>query len=181
MAQNDDAVLQIGSGNFYRAVVGTAPPEDLTDIEVAWSEIGHTSLEDILSMSSEGGEVTTLGTLQKKTLRQARSSLVESWNFNLQQWDEDGVKLYFGSNAAELDVDSIWLTVPDTPVATESAFLVVVTDGVRYFGMYAPKAELFRGDDFSLEDTESLSSLPIQVTPLNHSDNDFKFAVTPLA
>lgn len=180
MGLNDDAVLQVGTGHFYRGTVGAAAPTDLSAPGVAWTEIGHTSLEDIFSTSSDGGEVTTLGTLQKKTLRQAYSPRTESFAFNLAQWDEDALKLYFGSNAAPIETESIWLGVPDTPAPTESSFLACFTDGVDWFGFYAPKANLYRGDDMEIGDTESLSLLPITVTPLNHSTNTWKYAVTPM-
>ena len=64
MALNDDATLVIGSGNYLIAEVGTAIPADLTNPATPWDNIGHTSLEDIMSISSDGGDATVLGTLQ---------------------------------------------------------------------------------------------------------------------
>lgn len=181
MALDDTSVLQIGTGHFYRGEVGAAAPTALGTIDSeVWTEIGHTSLEDILAFASEGGDATTLGTLQKKVLKTAYSARVETFTFNLQQWDEESQKLYFGSNMAEISTGSIWNGVPITPVPTQSAFLAVFDDGVKGFGIYAPKSELYRADDLSLEDTESLSSLPIQVKPLIDSTNTWPYAVTGL-
>lgn len=180
MALNDDAVLQVGTGHFYRADIGEAAPTDLSAPGGNWAEIGHTSLEDVFATNSEGGDVTTLGTLQKKTLKQAYSPRTETFTFNLAQWDQEALQLYFGSNAAEISVGSIWMGVPDTPAPTQSAFLATFTDGVDWFGFYAPKSELYREDDMEIGDTESLALLPIKVTPLNHSTNTWKYAVTPM-
>ena len=61
-----------------------------------------------------------------------------------------------------------------------SSFLAVFTDGVNKFGFYAPKAEIMRGDDLSISDSESLAGLPISVKPIAHGSNNWAYAVTPL-
>lgn len=176
---NDDAVFKIGTGHFYRAAVGTAAPADLSTT-TGWDEIGHTSLEDILAFSSEGGDATVLGTLQKKVLKTSYSARTESFVFNLQQFDEESLKLYFGSNMAEISTGSIWNGVPLTPTPTSSAFLLILTDGVSAIGLHAPKAELYRADDMEFSDTESLQGLPIKVTPVVYDTNDYAMAWTGL-
>lgn len=180
--RNDNAVLKPTTGRYYTATAGTnitaaavkAPP-------VAWTEIGHTSIEDLLSISSEGGEATVLGTLQNKNLRTTYSTRTETMTFTLQQFDLAALKLYYGSNATTLTGDSAgWMTVPTDPQPTTVAFLVVFDDGDHSFGFWAPKAEILRGDDLSLEDTENFAGLPLSVKPLNFNTNSFAYAVTPL-
>lgn len=169
MALTDSATLNIGTGHLYLAPVSTVAPTDFRQPEVAWKEIGHTSLDDIFTVSSEGGDSTVLGTLQSPSLRTTVASRTESFGFNLAQWDEASLKLYFGSNAA---VESTGpaaglLGVPSKPAPTTNAFLAVYYDGDVDFVIYAQKAEISRGDDFSLSDTTSLALLPIKVTPLS--------------
>ena len=178
MALNDNATLVIGAGNYFTAVVGTVKPVDLLAPPVAWSNVGHTSLEDIISMTSEGGEATTIGTLQNKTLRTKYSDRTEAINFTLQQFDEAGLKLYYGSNMVDDDDDM--LGVPSNPTPTQVAFLAVFVDGLNHFGIYAPKAEIFRSDDLAVGDTESLAGLPLAVRPLQHSTNTWTYKITPL-
>jgi hypothetical protein len=189
MALNDNAVLQVSTGHFYTAVPGTPCPTDLSAISTPWVEIGHTSLESILSFSSDGGDATTLGTLQAPNLRVTRAARTETMAFILEQWDEESLKLYFGQNMTDIsnDADGSLLSVPSSPTPTSSAFLAVLKDGNRFFGIYAPKAELFRGDDASLDDTASLAGLPINVTPLQYTKpgppavtNDWAYALTPI-
>lgn len=176
---NDNATLVVGAGNFFTAVTGTAKPADLTDIETAiWENVGHTSLEDIFGISSEGGEQTTLGTLQAKALRTTHAPRTESFNFTIQQWDRKSLRLYFGRNAPVLADGS--LGVPVSPVPTEAAFLVVFYDGENAFAFYAPKAEIFRADDVSIPDAESLAGLPLAVKPLVHGGNEYAYTVTPI-
>ena len=179
MAIKDNAVLVVSTGRIYTAPVGTAAPTNLkTSPATPWDEIGHTSLEDILGVASEGGEATTLGTLQNKQLRVIYADRNETFALNLQQFDEAALKLYYGSNA---QVVNGLLQVPNNPTPTQKAFLAIFQDADNVFAIYAPKVSIFRGDDVDLSDTESLASLPLTVTPLINGSNNWTYAVTPLA
>jgi len=163
MALKDNSTLKPNTGRFYTAPVGTALPADLRNPGAEWEDIGHTSLEDIVAISSEGGETSTLGSLQNKTLRNSTTPRVESFGLNLHQFDETALQLYYGSNAK---VNGNYVEVPDEPVATERAWLGVLYDGNNDAGFYAAKASIFRSDDVAISDTESLAQLPLSVTPL---------------
>lgn len=178
MAIDNNAVLKVGTGRFYTAPVGTAIPSDLRNPAGSWTEIGHTSVQDILSATSEGGETTTLRSLQNKTLRQTVAARTEAFIMNLLQFDSAGLKLYYGSNAA---IDgSGYVAVPSTPVPTEVAWLVVFYDGNTTAGIYAPKVSILRNDDLSISDTENLAQLSLKVTPLNYAANDWAIKwITP--
>lgn len=178
MALNDNATLVIGAGNYFHAPVDTARPSDLEVVSTPWENVGHTSLEDIFAIASEGGEATVLGTLQNKNLRTTYSKRTETMTFTVQQFDEASLKLYYGANAITLADGS--LGVPDSPEPTVAAFLVVFIDGDNVFAFYAPKAEIFRADDLSIGDTESLAGLPLGVKPLISGTNKWAYAVTPL-
>lgn len=168
----------MGAGNFFTANVDTALPADLLAPGVAWENVGNTSLEDIFSVTSDGGDATTIGTLQNKSLRTSYSARTETFAFTLQQFDAAGLKLYYGSNATVGANGEI--RVPATPVPTTKAFLAVFVDGSNKFAFYAPKAEILRADDLSISDTESLAGLPIGVKPLASGANTWTYAVTPL-
>lgn len=177
MALDNTAVLKVGTGHFYTAPIGTAVPTDLRVPGVAWTEMGHTSMADILASASEGGDVTTLGSLQAKTLRQSVASRTESYNMNLLQFDKDSLKLYYGANA--VITGSGHVQVPQDAVPTEVAWLVVFYDGTTTAGIYAPKASIFRSDDLSISDTENLAQLPLKVTPLTYLTNNFAIEFIP--
>lgn len=179
MALNDAATLVVGAGNYFLAPVDTPEPEDLSSIGAPWVNVGHTSIEDIMSFESDGGEPTILGTLQNAALRTSYSKRTESWNIVLQQWDIDSLRLYFGSNATATSGGK-WLHVPDNPAPTTQAFLAVFADGANYFGIHALKADILRGDDLELPDTESLAGLPIRVTPVKSGAAPGPYSVTPM-
>lgn len=178
MAIDPTATLVINTGHFYTAVVGTEMPATLDEIPSPWKEIGHTSLEDIFGISSSGGDRSVLGSLQNSALRTQYSPRTETFTFTVQQFDEDSLRLYYGSNAPILPDGSIG--VPSAPSPTSAAFLAVFFDGESRFAFYAPKADILRNDDLSLSDTESLAGLPLGVTPLAHGTNSWAYAVTPL-
>lgn len=175
----DKATLVVGSGNFLVADVGTACPVDLKTFTApetaAWDPIGHTSLEDVLTFDSEGGEQTVLGTLQNPNLRTTYTKRTESISIGLQQFDEGGLKLYYGSNAVKV---GNLLQVPTNPVPSQKAFLALFLDQEAVFAIYMPKAEIFRGDNLEISDTESLATLPLKVTPLQYQTNNWTYAVT---
>lgn len=164
MAYNDEAVVKIATAHFYLAPKGTAAPANPLKPGSEWEDVGHTTLDSILSMSSEGGEKTVLGSLQNRNLRTSYADKNTTFNFAIHQFDDKGLKLYLGSNAV---TDASGRIGPaDTPAPTNSAWLVVVEDGDRYFDFYAPSADIIGSEDLSLDDTESLASLPLSVTPL---------------
>ncbi|MEX1655516.1 hypothetical protein ABZ960_20405 [Streptomyces pseudovenezuelae] len=178
MSLNDNATLVIGSGNYLTAPTGTDIPSDLMVPVSPWEAVGHTSLEDILSISSEGGEATTIGSLQNKSLRTKYSARTETIAFTLQQFDVAGLRLYYGSNAPTLPNGLVG--VPSDPIPTTCAFLGVFVDGENVFGIYAPRAEIYRADDLSIGDTESLAGLPLGVKPMAYGNNTWTYAITPL-
>lgn len=179
MAINDDAVVKIATAHFYTAPTGTAAPVGGVVPESGdWEEVGHTTLEDILSMASEGGEKTVLGTLQNRNLRTSYSAKSTAFNFSVHQFDEEGLKLFYGENSI-VDEDGR-IGPADTPQPTETAFYVLIEDGDRYFDFYCEKSEILGAEDMSLADTESLASLPLAVTPLSAAAGKAPFLVGPV-
>ena len=187
MALVDGGTLVPNAGNYFIHRAGTtvdAIPEDLTDISAlesaGWENIGHTDIEQVISFASEGGEITVLGTLQNPNLRTRVAPRSESFTINLQQWTLDALKLYYGDNAVELD-GGRFLGVPTAPQATEASFLAVYVDAQSgAFGIFAQRASFLRGDNPEIDDTEGFASLPLQITPLVVSGNQYAYAVTPL-
>lgn len=180
MAIKDNATLVVKTGRFYVAEPGTAAPSDLSAVPETWEEMGHTSLEDILSWATEGGDTTTLGSLQSPSLRTSTSSRTESFTTTLLQWDEGTLPFYFGSNMQLIPGSEIFMGVMSNPTPVKKAMLIVFEDGQNKFAVYAPSAEIGRGDDLSIESTEDLAGLPIQITLTNHEGKPWAFAVTPI-
>lgn len=183
MALNNAATLVVKTGRFYIAPVGTEAPADAASIlapTTPWEELGHTSVEDILSWATEGGESTTLGSLQSPSLRTTSSARVESFTTTLLQWDEQSLPFYFGDNMELIPGSTIFYGVNSNPTPIEKALLIVLRDGQNAFPIYAPSVSIARGDDLSIESTEDLAGLPISITLQNHNGNEWSFAVAPV-
>jgi hypothetical protein len=165
-----EATLKVGIARFYKAPVGTARPTTVATLKappVAWVEVGNTSLDNIMDLTSEGGAVSTLGSIQNKSLRQSVEARIESIGVRLLDWTTDSLKLYYGGNSV-ITTDGA-VEIPSEPVPTESAFLAVLEDGENVAGFYAAKASIFRSDDIAIADSNSLAQLPIKVTALNNA------------
>lgn len=180
MTTNDAATLKVGNARFYTGVVGLARPTTVATLKappVGWVEVGNTSLENILALTSEGGAVTTLSSLQNKSLRQSVEARVESLGLNLLEWTSNSLKLYYGANSVVATDGAV--EVPSEPVPTEKAFLAVLEDGTNVGGFYAAKASIFRSDDIAVADTNTLAQLPIKVTALNNAGAVSALTVIP--
>ena len=183
MAINDTSTLVVKTGRFYVNEVGAPAPAALDRaslLTAGWEELGHTSLEDILSWATEGGETTTLGSLQSPSLRQTTSARTESFTTTLLQWDAATLPFYFGGNMELIEGSDIFMGVKSAPEPIRRSFLVVFEDGQNRFPVYAPAASIGRGDDLAIDSTEDLAGLPIQISLLNHEGNDWAFAVAPI-
>lgn len=177
MALNDAAALAVDTGDYYLAPVGTTMPTDLRNPGAAWTKVGHSTLEDILSIESDGGDTTVLGTLQNKSLRTRRSPRQETFNISIHQFDELGQRLYYGANAQVIDGT---ITRPTDPRPTVTAFLATFIDGDQTYAFYIPRCEILGGDDLEFEDTESLVALPLAITPLQYQTNKYLYRTTIL-
>lgn len=181
MPINDASTLVVKTGRFYVAPVGTKVPTDLKKPGTPWEEMGHTSLEDILSWATEGGEATQLGSLQSPSLRSTTSARTESFTTTLLQWDAATLPFYFGENMELIQGSQVFMGVKSNPTPVKKAFLVVFEDGENVFPVYAPSAEIGRGDDLSISSTTDLAGLPIKISLQNYQGNSWAFAVAPVA
>lgn len=178
---NDNAVLKVSGADFYVAPIGTPRPigaDELKEPASPWEAVGHTSLENIIEITSEGGERTMLGSLQKSSLRESISNRVESFGLNLLEWTIKAMRYYYGANVVVTEDGAI--EVPTEPVPAEMAFLVVLRDGENVAGFYAAKASIFRNADIAVADTNSLSALPIRVTALTAEGKRSAITVIPI-
>lgn len=179
MAFTDAAVGVIATARFYTAVVGTAVPTNYLAPAVAWSDFGHTSLDNIFALSSEGGDTTVLGTLQAPQFRTRVAPRTDSFALVSNQFDLDHYQMYFGANATQDNTTKL-VSVPNAPTAVEKAFLAVFDAGDKAFAIYAARAEFKRNEDLSIDSTEAIASIPIQVTPLSYNGATSNWGITPL-
>lgn len=162
MALNDAAVYIPGTGRVYIAPAETVRPVSLTVPATPWDELGHTSREDGLTITRDGGDSEVLGTWQNPALRERRDPTTFAITMFLQQVDNSSLGMYFGGGdetvPGEFGVNVVGTT-------TEKALYVRIIDGANEVGLYVPKVSIAAEDDIEV-DVEGFLSLPIRCTVL---------------
>ena len=180
MALNDDALFTAAKGHIYVAPVGTAAP---TPAEIAaftsaagmttpWVDLGHTSREDLPEPGFDGGDTETRGTWQNAAVKEVITDVtVDYLTFNLHQFDDTALALYYGQDNAAGAVDGEF-QVADSATATQlRAFLMVVVDGDANIAFYARKASIRREGPIALG-VDEFSTLPMRATFVKDGSND---------
>jgi hypothetical protein len=179
MAQNDAAVLTAAKGFVYLAPADTATPADtifptdgsfdLADIPAAFIPVGHTSRDELPEFGFDGGDTEVRGSWQNESLRQVvTESAVDFVTFQLLQFDQDTLALYYGgANAATVGQRRYQLNSQPGGI-TRKALLIVVVDGDLAIAFYAPRVDLKRDDAMALA-TDEFGALPMRATLIGGS------------
>lgn len=170
MAVNDAAVYLPGKGKIWVAAPGTAAPADPTDpgADVAWSEMGHTSREEGVTISRDGGDSETLGTWQNPSLRERRETVTYSITAQAHQVDNTVLGLYFGDT--DESTAGVLAVTGDSPT-TDKALFIQIIDGADEVGLYVPKVSIGADDDVEL-DVEALMAFPLRCTVLKETGSN---------
>lgn len=139
-----------------------------------WKAVGHTSLEDGISVSRTGDDPETQGTWQVPNLRTTTPVVVYSLTINLQSWTFDSLGLYYGGGVM-LDAAGVvtgvladaknW-QIPDIPVATPKSLMVVARDAGWQVVEYHEHTTIIGSDDIEF-DPSTLASMPVTATVLS--------------
>jgi hypothetical protein len=168
MALDDDAVVIPGQGHVYFAPSGTAKPASLTAPASPWAEIGHTSIDDGLTITHDGGDSTVLGTWQNPNLRERRDPVVFALTIHLLQISNETLALYFGGGD---DTDAGVFGVNLVPVPQERALFIRIVDGANEAPLYVPKVSVASDDDVEV-DVENFLAFPVRATILGVSGSN---------
>ena len=178
MALNANAVLKPTRLDAYFGEVGLEKPADLKNPGASWEHVGHSTMEDILSQNTEGGESTQLGSIQNNALRTSVTAAVRSFTLNLMQWDAATLKLYYGKNTVVGDDGE--LQIPRQPQPSEGSLLIVIREGDNVAGFFSKKASAIGDGDFSISDTDSLATIPVKFTPQGLDEDEHAMSFIPI-
>jgi hypothetical protein len=158
----DDAVLIPGTGEMWTAPANTAMPTTLTAPEAPWANLGHTSREDGLTITRDGGDSEVIGTWQNPSLRERREPTTFAITAYAHQVDNEVLSMYFGPGdttvAGQFGVTSAVATV-------ERAMYIRIIDGTNEAGLYIPRVSISSEDDVEV-DVEGFLAFPIRMTVL---------------
>jgi hypothetical protein len=85
-----------GTGFIYLAPAETVIPASLTAPAAPWENMGHTSRDDGLTITRDGGDSEVLGTWQNPSLRERRDPVTFAITMVAHQVDNTVLGLYFG-------------------------------------------------------------------------------------
>lgn len=145
MSANAAALFIPGFATVFHADPLTAMPAGgLTDFTLTgtaptdWSNIGHTSKENVLNFAKSGGEPTALATMLATAARTIYSD--ETWSLNVPalQYDQDVLDMAF--NGA-FDTDGGYI-IPGANNGTERALFALLQDGTGKLGFWIPSVSM---------------------------------------
>lgn len=175
MALIDSAVLIPGTGEIWVAPAETAIPASLTAPASPWENLGHTSREDGLTITRDGGDSETVGTWQNPVLRERREPTTFAITAYLHQVTNEVMEMYFGPG----DVDTAGqFGVTSSTATIERALYVRIIDGTNEAGLYVPKVSISSEDDVEI-DVEGFLAFPIRATVLQVTGSNLMTWVGP--
>lgn len=144
---------------------GTTPAVGVakTTLVNGFQTVGHTSRNDLPQFGFDGGDSTAKGTWQNEVLKTViTDAAVDFVTFNLHQFDEAGLALYFGQTNSSATVGEF--SVAGSPGAiTRKALLIVIVDGLTNVGFHAPRVDVKREDALALA-IDEFATLPLRAT-----------------
>ena len=166
MSFDGDAVIIPGRGTVLIAAPDTpfpdyktVDPEALTGGPTGWSALGHTSRDNNVGLTVEGGEATTKGSWWTPNLYTTRSPRVFGFTANALQITPDSMALAFGGG--EINDTTGGYEVPAQVIDVQKAvfILAIGSDGTR-MAIGFNRASISLGDVPSF-DVENFFELPL--------------------
>ncbi len=158
-------VIIPGRGAIFTAAPSTLPPAYKTMTPEApgtgWVSLGHTSKENAVALSKEGGEITSFDSWWTAALAVIYSSNTWSVTVNALQIDVGVLDLAFNG---ELDEDEGYI-VPAAVTAVDKALFILAVQGSKRMGLYLPKVSITLGDAPSFDPTR-LFEVPLSAAVL---------------
>lgn len=153
-----------GHGTVFRAPANTpmpaAGPSAFTlngTPPTGWTNLGHTSKENTMSFSTDGGDATVLDTWLQDGVRTIYAST--SWTFGINALQLDKPSLDLAFNGA-VDAEDGGYIIPASNGGLENALFVLAQDTTGALGFYLPNTSTKLGDS-PVVDTENFFELPL--------------------
>lgn len=172
MAKNDNAVLLPGTGAVLVGEVGTALKPTYAALALfqsagtlpsGFTDLGHTSNDDLPQFGQDGGDSTTKATWQTKSFREIiTAAAVDYVTAQPLQLDNTVLNLYYGggSSSAAYSYD-----LPDVAATINKSLCLCFFDGVSVWGFYAYKTSVRRDDAIAMA-SDDFTKLPLRFTIL---------------
>lgn len=181
-----------GHGTVFRAPVNTKPPANplsaftlLEDGPAGWDNLGHTSKQNTIAFTKEGGAKESLDTFLADGVRTTTGSTQWGVNVAALQFDADTLDLAFNG---DFDSTTGGYTVA-SPAPLASALFLYFQDTTGAIGFWLPNTEISIGDPPSVDVAQFLelqlavsilSAGPTIIPPVNNRPGLFQIFKTGL-
>ena len=154
--------------------VSVAVTSEVASAPNGWTNIGHTSRDDLPEFGFDGGDTEVRGTWQNESLREVVTEPIADYlTLFLAEFDTESFELYYGRNASK--TPGVFGVAGGTQVPVETALFIIIVDGDTKIGFYAPKASVRRDDSVQLA-VDEFATLPVRATFLKYgSSNKFEW------
>lgn len=167
-APNSGNVIIPGRGAIFVAPVGTAFPnyKTLTPQNVAtpWRCIGHTSVENNVALSKDGGDATTYDSWWEVAIESTYAATQWSVTANALEMTKENFDLAF-NGAQEITSTTGGYKVPSDIQASQLSVFILAVQGTKRMALGLYKVSLTLGDAPEF-DREALFELPLSGTIL---------------
>ncbi|MGO2188182.1 MAG: hypothetical protein ACTH4Y_08035 [Microbacterium gubbeenense] len=164
-----------GHGTVFHAPAGTMPPleplgaagfklqDDGPDV---WKNLGHTSKQNTIAFTKEGGDRESIDTFLADAVRSTTAATTWGVNVAALQFDEANLKFAFNG---EIDPATGGYTVATT-APVQAALFLYFQDTTGALGFWLPNTEISLGDAPSV-DTAQFFEMPLNVSILSASSD----------
>lgn len=166
MSVSSTSLVIPANGTVFYAPALTAPPTSplgtngfklTADGPTPWKNLGHTSKQNTIAFTKEGGDREQLDTFLSDGVRVSQASV--SWGFTAAalQFDKENLDLAF-NGAFDSKTGGYKVT---TPAPVQAAIFLYFKDSTGALGFWLPNVEIALGDAPSV-DTANFFELPLQ-------------------
>lgn len=154
MGFNPAATIIPGKGTVLVADPDKAPPVDYMTLNPAdktalataapgWETLGHTSRENMVAMSKEGGEATQSGSWWEEAL--VSNYAATNWGLTVNSLQVDALTLGLAFGGGTLDATKGSYLVKDIKPTAKALYILMVGGNTR-MGIYIPNTTVSIGD-----------------------------------
>lgn len=152
MALNNAAVFLPGRGTVFVADPGTPVPNYKTvdpgdpSTYEGWDCLGHTSRDNTVALTKDGGDTTQLGSWWNEALRTSKEAETWGGTANSLQIDRTTLQLAFPSGSVKTDSNGNAYYDFGGSATIEKAVFVLMVDGTGRMAINQPRVDVSIGD-----------------------------------
>lgn len=165
---NPDKIMVPGKGAFFLANPGTTPPNyktlNPTAPPTGWACLGHTSTENPVTLTKDGGEATKFGSWWSPSIAVTYSDVEWSLTVNALEISKTTLDLAF-SGKLETTTETGGYLVPSSIQAVEKAAFILAVQGTKRMGLYLERISISLGDAPSFS-PDALFEVPLSAQVL---------------